>query len=255
MRKLIASGISSNEWEIIQTALKNRAFFSAKIENLKFLSKAQRGLVQLLSRLQNADGAITSRAQVVSDLMQAARDMGIATGQGGITDPGSSKRAALIVDTNAAMATGEVRHAIDTTEGAQIAYPAWEFKRIESRRRERSNWQARWLAAGGTLYGDRMIARKDSPVWAKLSRFGNPWEPFDYNSGMGRVDISREECITLGIIKPDYLPADTNPADTHKQQLETDLKITGDDDPAWRYLKQTFGDQITRSGNTLTWSP
>jgi hypothetical protein len=254
-RKLIASGISSNEWEIIQTALKNRAFFSARIEKLKFLSRAQRRLVQLLAKMQNADGAITSRAQVVSDLMQAAKEMGISTGTGDITDPGRTARAKLIVDTNAAMAVGEVRHAVDTTEGAQIAFPAWEFVRIENRRRKRGDWPARWRAAGGRIYKGRMIALKDSPVWAQLSRFGNPWPPFDYGSGMGQRDISREECIELGIIKPDYLPENTDPAETHRQQLATQLKITGEDDLAWRYLKDTFGDQITRNGNTLNWTP
>lgn len=254
MRKLIGSGLSSNEWEIIQTALKNRAFFSAKIENLKFLSRAQRRLVELLSSATNADGALTSRAQVVSDLMQAAREMGLATGQGGITDPGSTKRAALITDTNAAIAAGQARHAVDTTEGAQLAYPAWELVRIETRRLER-NWKPRWIAAGGTLTGDRMIALKDSPVWARLSRFGNPYPPFDYQSGMGVRDISREECIALNIIQPDYRPADTDPAATHNAALQTDLTLTGPDDPAWLYLKQTFGPQITRKGNTLTWAP
>lgn len=254
MRKLIAAGISSSEWEIIQTGLKNRAFFSAKIENLKFLTRAQRRLVELLSNQINADGALTSRPQVVSDLMAAARETGIATGAGGLTDPGSTKRAALIVDTNAAMAAGEVRHTVDTTEGAQLAYPAYELIRIENRRVNR-DWRARWLAAGGTLYADRMIALKDSPVWPRLNRFGNPYPPFDYNSGMGQRDISREECITLGIIKPDYRPADTDPAATHKQNLEADLKITGPSDPAWLYLKQTFGSQITHTNNTLTWTP
>jgi hypothetical protein len=31
----------------------------------------------------------------------------------------------------------------------------------------------------------RMIARKDSPIWEALSRFGTPYPPFDFNSGCG----------------------------------------------------------------------
>jgi hypothetical protein len=45
-----------------------------------------------------------------------------------------------------------------------------------------------------------MIARKDSPVWTRLSRFGVPHAPFDYNSGYGTVQVKRSECVKLGVI-------------------------------------------------------
>ena len=45
-----------------------------------------------------------------------------------------------------------------------------------------------------------MIALKNDPVWTALSRFGRPWPPFDYDSGMGIADIDRETAETLGLL-------------------------------------------------------
>jgi hypothetical protein len=47
-----------------------------------------------------------------------------------------------------------------------------------------------------------MIARKDDPIWTKISAFGTPYPPFDYNSGMWVEEIDREEAEALGVIKP-----------------------------------------------------
>ena len=67
----------------------------------------------------------------------------------------------------------------------------------------RSSSTPRWADAGGSFYGGtRMIALKDDPVWSAISRFGRPWPPYDYNSGMGIEDISREEAEQLGVIAP-----------------------------------------------------
>jgi hypothetical protein len=48
-----------------------------------------------------------------------------------------------------------------------------------------------------------MIARKDSPVWAAISRFGNPIPPYDFNSGMDVLEINRDEAIALGVMTED----------------------------------------------------
>lgn len=83
------------------------------------------------------------------------------------------------------------------------AYPAQEFLRVEAREKERSDWPQRWQAAGGQIFeGGRMIALKNDPVWETLSRFGLPYPPFDFGSGMGVEDISRKEAEALGLISP-----------------------------------------------------
>lgn len=81
------------------------------------------------------------------------------------------------------------------------AFPCLELFRAEAREVPR-DWIVRWQAAGGRLFGGRMIAKKNSPIWVEISAFGNPYPPFDYNSGMWTRDVSRSEAIALGVIAP-----------------------------------------------------
>jgi hypothetical protein len=60
--------------------------------------------------------------------------------------------------------------------------------------------QGRWVEAGGELYDGRMIALKDSSVWTKISRFGKPYSPFDFNSGMSTKGVTRAEAQKFGLI-------------------------------------------------------
>ena len=48
--------------------------------------------------------------------------------------------------------------------------------------------KTRWEAAGGRIYGGKMLARKDSPVWSAFNTFGHPYGPYDM-----------ETCDLLGI--------------------------------------------------------
>ena len=48
-----------------------------------------------------------------------------------------------------------------------------------------------------------MVALINHPGWSRLSRFGTPWPPFDYSSGMGVESVSRKEAVALGVIGPD----------------------------------------------------
>ncbi len=96
------------------------------------------------------------------------------------------------------------------------AFPAQELVRIKNfsavARGTARNWVSRWIEAGGSLYGaGRMVALKGDPVWSGISRFGNPYPPFDYNSGMGLRDTSRKEAIAMGVIAPDAPPPAVQP--------------------------------------------
>ena len=63
--------------------------------------------------------------------------------------------------------------------------------------------QGRWVEAGGQLYDGRMIALKNSSVWTKISRFGKPYSPFDFNSGMATKGVTRAEAKKFGLIDRD----------------------------------------------------
>jgi hypothetical protein len=253
-KQLVTAGIDSAGWDVVNAGLKDRAFFSARIESLRFLQEAQQKLGDLLAHARNTDGAITSRAQLVSDFMRTAREEGIATGTGSLSDPGSSKRAQVIIDTQAGLARNYTGYVTGSTRGAMLAYPAQELIRIEPRDQPR-DWRAKWIAAGGQLYGGRMIARKDSTVWEKLSRFGVPYPPFDYGSGMGVDLISYEDAVALGVIQPDYDPGESDPVADFNTRLEADLEISGPTDPVWIWLKDVFKKQIEIANGKVRWIP
>lgn len=67
---------------------------------------------------------------------------------------------------------------------------------------EQVEWSARWRASGGRMFGDRMIALKDDPVWYRISDFGYPFPPFAAKSHMGLRPINRPEAMFLGLIDP-----------------------------------------------------
>jgi hypothetical protein len=55
-----------------------------------------------------------------------------------------------------------------------------------------------------------MVALKNHPIWERLGDpalfddgLGNPYEPFAFGSGMGTVDVSRDDAMGLGIIDRD----------------------------------------------------
>src|SRR5574337_1593062 len=60
--------------------------------------------------------------------------------------------------------------------------------------------EGRWADAGGQLFDGRMIALKNAPIWTDISAFGNPYPPFDFNSGMWVRDVDRETAMKYGLI-------------------------------------------------------
>jgi len=102
------------------------------------------------------------------------------------------------------------------TEATMAAWPAWELARVEDRSMPRPDWAARWNLAGRSVgwegaiqthIGGRMVALKTSPIWQAIGdgvggfkdTLGNPYPPFAYSSGLGWVEVTREECERLGL--------------------------------------------------------
>ena len=55
------------------------------------------------------------------------------------------------------------------------------------------NWE-------GVARGGQMVALKTSPISVELSRFGYPYPPFDFNSGMWVRPVSDDDCEALGLL-------------------------------------------------------
>jgi hypothetical protein len=168
--------------------------------------------------------------------------MGHPQGNGGLTDLYSQRRLDVLRETNVQQARGYAQHLEGTTEGALLAFPAQELVRLEEREHPR-DWIVRWHAAGGRFSdGGRMIALKGDPVWTAISRFGTPWPPFDFNSGMGVEDIDRDEAVSLGLIAEDDPPPEV-PDFGFNDDLEAVVEF-GEESPEWAWLKDSFGEAI-----------
>lgn len=75
-------------------------------------------------------------------------------------------------------------------------FPAMQLVRIEQRI-EKRDWRRRWSKAaapyGAEVSVSRMIAPHGHPIWRDISRFGLPYPPYDFMSGMGQMPVRVDE--------------------------------------------------------------
>jgi hypothetical protein len=242
----------------IPLALREASQFSARVANMRLLQSIQDKLLQMAQQIreQTANGeAVLDRRNFVSQLRQIAIDEGLTPDDpdkiGTIQDITSIPRLNLIYDIQTKRAEGFAVWKSDTDPDALDGWPAYELVRIEDRNIPRQ-WQQRWADAGGKFYGGRMIALKTSPIWAKISRFGTPWPPFDFGSGMGLDDISREEAVSLGVIPADFDPrAEAERAKEWNLNDNLQASLRGIDSRYVEILKKQLGDRIRIEGDRV----
>ncbi len=194
--------------------LRERLAFSAGVTKAELVDGMYSSVRQIVE-------GTTDRATMRLKLKQTLQGMGYQPSQGergGLKDLSSDRRLNLILDTNVAQAQSYAWNEAAQQPALLDAYPAQEFLRVEARNDERKTWPARWdkaradtMMQGATASSSgRMVALKNHPIWSALSRFGTPYEPFDFNSGMGVEDVSRDEAVALGVmgktekVKPEH---------------------------------------------------
>jgi len=206
VRSLMPTASSAAEIAALDPAIRERALFSARVEDANFLARADRlinGIVSPASSPGASEGRKTpfNEAEARGVLKEYLASIGYQPDkEGGLQDLSSDVRLNLILKTNNDMAAGAGQFAVQNDPDILDAYPCLELYRLESREVPR-DWVGRWRSAGGQLHGGRMIARKDDRIWREISAFGNPYPPFDYNSGMWTREISRTEAEAIGAVK------------------------------------------------------
>lgn len=245
LKELLPTDLGSAEIrDQIATEILQRSVFSARMADAHYLKRLRDVCVLLLS------GEI-NQATARADLGSLLEQMGFspltqdATGatviDGSLANPASERRLQLILDTQTQMAASVARLNNQTGDTIYLT-PAWELIRFEPRRVPRPDWRDRWNAAGESVgwegaltargvTGDRMIALKTSPIWQALGNgeggytdtLGNPYPPFAYSSGLDWIGVDRDECISLGLIAPDWDPEiQQSDTQTIKQSLAVD---------------------------------
>lgn len=232
-RDLLPTSLGTKELRELGAGTLARSVFVARGTSAAFLSKLKEVVEQLTAgNIGEADARLI--------LLEALKALGY-TPEGGFPDaPGavppamkgtlqdlsSFRRLDLIVRTQIDLMRGAGQQFRGQEPARLQAAPAWELFRIEQKDAPRK-WssqedgsdarhsgkideRSRWTIAGGKLSGRRMIALKGDPVWGELGSSSNfddaldvDHPPFAFHSGMWWREVSRAECIALGVTGPD----------------------------------------------------
>lgn len=241
-RTPIGSALSSAQWDAMPIALRDRAFFSARILDASFLAGARRQVEAL------AQGK-TNMAKAMEELKRLQGSLGVQVDETDITDLRSGARLRLVLETNLQQAQGYGAWKQGQDPAILDRWPAQELIRIRDSKAPR-DWSSRWAESGGSFFGSRMIALKNDPIWRAISRFGTPYPPFDFNSGMDVQDVDRKTAIAAGLLGEDDI------IEPDEADFNADLQASiPDASPGiLQGFKDIFGDQVDvdRAGK-VTW--
>lgn len=211
-RQLMPTTMSTSQLQTqLPAHIRRMAQFSSRVAHAESLQLLD-AIVQRIADPQlagPAPGAYMDIERGVELLQAYLRDIGYqppAGKAGTLQDFSSPQRLRVAIKTPVEMMRGVGQYVQSHDADVLDAFPAQELVRIKNfssiARGTARNWPARWQSGGGSFFLGRMVALKGDPVWFAISRFGNPYPPFDYNSGMGVRDISRKEAIEMGLMAP-----------------------------------------------------
>ena len=193
--RTIPSTLSSDELSGIATELREQAVFSAKVQKTEILGRIRRLALDVVTGKKTPEEARVALKRYVKGKGYVAPE----GKEGTIQDLASDARTNLIIRTNVGMARGYGRKvAAQENLGRR---PFWELYRQEQRVEPR-DWPVRWRMAGGRVRGGKMVAPINGTIWTGISRFGLPYPPFDFNSGMGVRSLTTTEGEAVGLKKP-----------------------------------------------------
>jgi hypothetical protein len=199
-------------WQAQESDFRVKAFWSANVENARFLDRSQTLLFDYLAKVRETivqpDGTVVTALSVGgrSDFVKRMRDFMISEGmadkkefedvnQKDVTDIRSMARLNLIFDINVRQAYGFGQWKQGMTPAAQKAFPAARLIRDRGVKEPRMRHQANM--------GEVLL--KTDPRWAEfhnardIGGFGVPWGPYGFNSGVTQEDVSRKEAEKLGL--------------------------------------------------------
>lgn len=224
-KELLPNDMSSEELSQVDSGIRERSLFSARVYRIQQLQKMQ----DLMDSVMKGDIDESDFRTQMQDYNESIGYTAPEGKEGTIQDLNSDERLHLILRTNSALIKGRARWDDETSEAALKFWPCQELYRKFTRLvpRESSDhvpdeyWKERWEEEGGTLYDGRMIALKTDPICAAVSDFGVPYGPPGFNSGYRWRPISRDEAEELGVIQPD--DDDIDQADIDDFDMNDDL--------------------------------
>jgi hypothetical protein len=256
-RSPVGSILRSAEWSRVPTSIRERSFFSATVEDVRFLQRAQKFLADFIAqtRLTNDDGEsflkAGGRAQFIEELQKFALREGMGSldpqTKGTLRDIASETRLGLIFDTNLKSAQDFGYWKQGQDPDVLDAFPAQRFVRVAPVRKPRPLHQA----------NRNQVRRKDDlAFWLAMNDpaiggFGVPWGPWGFNSGMDVEDVGRAASDALGLTTPSE----------RMQPIEKDFNdhleasTQGLNQPLINLLKIAFGDRAVIEADSVRWMP
>ena len=186
--------------------LREQALFSARMTLRGYLERLQGVLAQV------ADGRLDESAARLA-LRAKLNELGYVAPGEGLQDAASRARLDLVLRTNRQTAASMGMMARSEDPEFAALFPAWRLSSGGWRRQHRTDWPARWRAAGEAVgwkgaHRTQMVALKASPIWRALGdgvggfrdTLGNPYPPFAFGSSYGWREVDRVEAIELGLL-------------------------------------------------------
>ncbi len=198
-----------------------RAFFSARVANAQILAEFKAGVQAIVDGDSNVAEQRLRLKQMLARL-DYRPELGK---EGTLEDLSSNARLNLMLRMNVSMVRNYGQWVAMNQPGALLASPALELIRISPRVNKRF-WSRRWnsaradlgdattatLADGGPQSNEiNAFALKNDPIWPAISRFGLPYGPFDFGSGMGQREVGYRETVAVGVMKAGDDPIQPTP--------------------------------------------
>jgi len=251
----IGSKLNTEQWREVPLALRENAFFSATIEDARFLQSGKNLLGDFLSgareKLPNGQTALKagSRAEFVKQMQEFATARGLGPldpkDAGGLKDITSQTRLSLIFNTKTTQAKEFGYWKQGQDPDVLDEFPAQRFIR-----------EADVTTARAIHQQNEGVVRlkSDLDFWMAMNSpsiggFGVPWGPWGFNSGMGVEDVDRAEAEALGLISPG------EKAQPMERDFNDKLQASaqGLDEDMRAKLREAFGDQVEIDGDAVKW--
>jgi hypothetical protein len=250
-RSPIGSQLGSREWSAVPVALRERAFFSSRIESARFLQRAKDAITDYLTGARDTlpDGrtvlSVGSRQEFVKLLSAFAVSEGMgplgADTAGTLQDITSQKRLSLIFDVQARQAQDFGYWKQGQDPDVLEEFPAQRFIRVIAVKEPRTEH---------AQFEGEVRLKSDLEFWTALNEdFGVPWGPWGWGCGHDVEDVDRAEAESLGLIAPGQRAVPVK--QSFNAQLEASVEAL--DPELVDFLREAFGGRAEVSGGSVKW--
>lgn len=251
-RTPVAAKLNSQEWAGVPVQLRDRAYFSATVESIRWLSHSQDLLESALTGKRESVGndqealIVGNRADFIDRMAKLGEELGLGPfdpkDKGTLKDLTSERRLGLIFDvqTRSAQAYGGFKQGLDPDVLAE--FPGRRFVRVRGVQSARSDHEG---------VEDVVRLATDFAFWSGLNKdFGVPYAPFGYGCGHDLEDVDRDECLDLGLIKRGWQPP-AQPVPEYNETLAASVR--GLRPERIEQLQDIFGDQVRIQDGQAQW--